>query len=339
MILPILSLYSFCLLVSIFKNNNIDNRLICLFLLISMCLISIFRPDTMLDYQDYKEAFDIEHSRMEPTFILITTLIKAYSGDFILLVAFYAILGISLKLWIIKKCSVSFSLSILIYLSNFFLLHDMIQMRVSVSGALFLISLYYNNIGKKYISIFLILISILFHYSAILLVFIFFLNREKINKKLYVSLIPLCYCLALLHIGIPFIIRNLGISYIQVIFEAYENNIYVRDSSLNIFNVVQLLKIVLATILLLKINMLKHIYPMSVILVKVYIISISFYALFSEMPVIAVRVSELIGVVEILLIPCLIYLFRPRKIGYSFVILISLFVLVMNVFYNNILKY
>ena len=152
-------------------------------------------------------------------------------------------------------------------------------------------------------------------------------------------LIPACYILVLLNFDIVNYIRIFNISFIQNIFDAYEKNVYVQNSTLNIFNVVQLLKVVLALLLLSKIDIIKQNYPLSILLIKIYIISISTYALFSNMPVLAVRISELLGVVEILLIPCLYRIFKPQYLGKCSVVFISTFVFLMNIFHNHLLNY
>lgn len=304
-----------------------------------MIAISILRPATMLDYQEYKEAFDFETIRMEPTFIFMTWLIKSFSGNFIILISFYALLGISLKLWFIHKYSISFWLSILIYISNYFILHDMIQMRVSISGVLFLMAISQLENKNKRNAFLLTLLSVFFHYSSIVLFPFLLMNSRTINKLFYFSLIPISYCLSLMNLGLPFIIRNVDIELVQKAFDSYENSLYIQDATLNIFNAVQLFKIFIAILLLNKIGIIVKRYPMSIILLKIYIISISIYALFSEMPVIAQRLSELLGVVEILLIPCLYCIFVQKKIGEYFVIFISFSILVLNIFYNNLLQY
>ena len=339
MVVPVIILYIFSLINFFYYKDHKKcyTQIGILFLL--MVAISIFRPETMLDYQDYKTAFEIGSLRMEPSFVFISHIIKSYSGNFILIVAFYSLLGISLKLWIIHKLSISFWISVLIYIANFYLLHDMIQMRVSIAGALFLIALYFIHINKRKKAFLLISISILFHYSSIVLLLCFLINNKKINKLFYFMLIPACYILVLLNFDIVNYIRIFNISFIQNIFDAYEKNVYVQNSTLNIFNVVQLLKVVLALLLLSKIDIIKQNYPLSILLIKIYIISISTYALFSNMPVLAVRISELLGVVEILLIPCLYRIFKPQYLGKCSVVFISTFVFLMNIFHNHLLNY
>jgi len=337
MILAVFLIYTYSLFIYSFinrKSYKCNIFLLFLFLLVT----AISRPETMLDYQDYKIAFELESQRMEPTFLFLSLFIKSFfSGSFIILVIIYALLGISLKIWIIHKCSISFWLSILVYISNFYLLHDLIQIRVSVSAALFLIALYYYNYGEKWKVFCLILLSILFHYSSIILLFIFLVRKNKINKPLYILIIVGSYFLSFMHLGIPLILANINMDIVQKAFIAYENNIYVSTFTLNIFNIIQLLRICIAFLLLSKIGLLKT-YPMVILFLKVYIYSIACYALFSEMPVIAVRISELLGVVEIMLLPFLALCFRPKKIGNLMVVTFSLLLLFMNVFHNNLIR-
>lgn len=339
MILPVILFYVYVLFVNFVWKKNVGNKFFFLFSYIYLFIIAIIRPDTMLDYQDYMNSFMEESPRMEPSFQFITYWIKKYGGDFIFLLAIYALIGIGLKLYVIKTYSILCGLSMLVYLSNYYLLHDLIQIRVSISAALFLMSLKYIVERRIYSFILLIIIATLFHFSSIILVLVYFINPYKINRVKAFFIMIVCYGLAICKLGIPFWISNVHIDVIQVAFNSYQNIMLEgRMEVLNIFNAVQLLRISIAVILLYKIDCLKSNIPMFALLIKIYVISISIYALFSEMPVIAVRLSELLGVVEILLIPILVFIFRNKKTGYIMVSLVSTVVLLMNIYYNNLLR-
>lgn len=84
----------------------------------------------------------------EPTFWLII-LISDYlfsdpvSGVFII----YSAISISIKLYVIKKLSLSPFLSIIVYISLYYILHELTQFRIGVAAAFFLLSI--DDIYKK----------------------------------------------------------------------------------------------------------------------------------------------------------------------------------------------
>jgi hypothetical protein len=219
-----------------------------------------------------------------------------------------------------------------------FVLHELIQIRVGVASAIFLYSLSY--LYKKNISAYLIciLISTLFHYSAFLLIFLLFLNTKKINVFLYTSIIFCSYALYSFNIHISTILEHLPFEIVRQKIIDYKMWMNLGQfTKLNVFNVVQMSRVFISLLGMYSISLLQQKNQYSILLLKVYVYSIVLFVLFSDFPVFAVRLSELMGCVEILFIPLFIYCFKQELLAKLFIVFYSLLIFTINVFYNKLI--
>ncbi|HEY0772105.1 MAG TPA: hypothetical protein VGD31_17410, partial [Sphingobacteriaceae bacterium] len=74
------------------------------------------------------------------------------------------------------------------------------------------------------------------------------------------------------------------------------------------------------------------------LLIKIYTISASVFVLFSAIPIIAFRLSELLQIVQIILIPFLLYLVRPYYAALFAIIAFALMIMTVDLFYAELLK-
>src|SRR3954469_5473248 len=129
------------------------------------------------------------NSFFEPAYYLIPSIINGFFHlDYVWVFLIFALLGIGLKVIAITRLTDFALLSILVYYCNFFILHDMTQIRAGVASGLILLSI--PEIQKRNLLTFLLIIAIgtLFHYSMIIFLPVYFLSAKKINKFLYLSL-------------------------------------------------------------------------------------------------------------------------------------------------------
>ena len=132
------------------------------------------------------------------------------------------------------------------------------------------------------------------------------------------------------------LMQYIPIEGLQNLWMMYEHTL---GDEVNIFNAVQLGRVTICLLLLYFIDRISIYNKYAILLVKIYAISIAALVLFSSVPVIAFRVSELYQVVEVVLIPMAVYAIN----GYVFfkrtlVIIVGLAFLLMNTFYLEILK-
>jgi hypothetical protein len=308
-------------------------------------LAAAFRVgNTVNDYDAYviyyKNAFN---TNVEFSFIFIAWIVRHIFFDNVLfLFVIYAMLGVALKIKALTTLTTLVFLSVIIYIGNFYILHELTQIRIGVAAGFLLLSikpLYERNL-KKFI--FFAGCAMLFHYSALLIFFLWFFKGNSINKYVYAAIIPLAYVLYFFHINlIELFIQLIPIEYIQqrygtyVLLQKKENNF----ANINVFNYVFLAKCLIFYVLLWKSKLIEIHNKYVNLLLKIEALSLISFVLFSAMPVFAFRISELFGVVEIILIPFIYYVFKPRFLSKALVIFIGLCMLLINIFYVNLITF
>lgn len=282
-----------------------------------------------VDYQGYS---------IEPVFNIALLISKAVSGnEFVILLSFYFITSVPLKIYAMYRDSEFFLLSFIAYLAFYSLLHDIIQIRVGLAAAIFLLSL--KDIATKKIKSYFIkiILASCCHYSALVALPLFLLSSDKINKKTWVPLI-------LLSIGIGFLNSLYGY-YIAQLFTFIPGAIGAKLSrymlllnegvhaQIDIFNYYNAVLTMLSLLTLLYTRGGGD--KFKVITVKIFALSqISFYLL-SFLPVLAYRVSELLGVTVIYVITFLIGFVKNKKIMIFLILLFLGLVLYFNLFIKS----
>lgn len=299
-----------------------------------MSLIAAFRPN-MADRANYLLFWEgLIGDMYEPGFKFIASFLKELNANFYTFLFVSAALSIGLKL--VAICRISFLVwgSLLIYLSNIFILHDMIQMRCAIASGLLLLALYYvRENGLKHF-LFISLLALFFHYSAIIILPLWFLNKQKPRKFLFIGLIIGAY-LVRTTFSLGQSVQYLPIEEVQSRWILYANSL---DMEINIFNALQLSRVFICIVLFLAIDKIYKKNNLAILLCKIYALSIAAFVLFSDFPVLAFRISEFYQVIEIILLPMLVYIFgRYQLVGRIMVISIGLFFLLLNVFYNKLL--
>ena len=104
------------------------------------------------------------------------------------------------------------------------------------------------------------------------------------------------------------------------------------DVSANVFNINQLIRIVVFIYFLFN---LKQYDSKKYILLKVYAISIISLPFFGNISVLAYRLSEMLGTVIILLLPDIITVSKNKKVGYLLFLLFVGMLFFLNNIYNN----
>lgn len=341
MIITLFFLFLMLLMFVIFQTkNHLINNVIFSVILITLALFAGLRgPDHDRDYSIYLYYWQINEADVEESFILIRDLLKnTFSLPFISLIIFYAILGVTTKIIGIKKITSFFYLSTLLYFSHYYLLHELTQIRVGAAAGFFLISLIYlYDSNAKYFFIW-VGIACFFHYSAFIALPLWFLRKDSGSMTIYAFLIPAGY---IFHFAGGDFFSNIPIPYIQDKIEIYQKlqDLGIGDADkINVFNYMFLSKIVLFYIILFNAKKIyvynKYVY----LLLKIYAISLAVFPAFAVIPASAFRIQEFLGVVEIILIPLLVYLFRVRVFGYISVISISLGFLLLNIYYNKLIR-
>lgn len=324
------------------NNKTVQNIWFVIIVIVLVLFAGTRSPYVDMDYGVYKFMWQVKSldEQAEISFIFIKHMLKDVAKlKFPSLVFFYAILGVGVKMIGLKRLSPFLFSSIIIYFSHYFLLHEMTQIRAGVASGFILIALYYL-IKKEYAYYYAFAIcAVCFHFSASLCLLFPLLRNSKKSLVVYAFLIPIGYVLYFfstyldINIPIPFIGDK-----IKLYKEATESG-FLEDSKINVFNVVFVLKVVIWYICYAFSSKISG-YTCSVyLLLKIYALSLFSFLFLSNIPVFAFRVQELLGVVDIIIIPWVIYLFNERYkvIGEIVVVMIALVFLVLNIYLNELL--
>jgi hypothetical protein len=276
----------------------------------------------------------------EPLYYLIpSTLRHTFGLTTIWTFLIIALIAITLKIYAISKLTDLALLSMLVYFSHFFILHEMTQIRAGVASAIILLCI--PEIERRNLIIFLLLIlmAALFHYSVVIFIPFYFLSSTQLNKKLYLALLYFPYIMYAFQINIFTILNQLHLGVISEKLQLY-NNLFEKgdDSAINVFNVLFIIQLIICTVFIVKSDLLHEHNKYALLLIKMYAISASFFVLFSAIPIIAFRLSELLQIVQIILLPFLLYLIRPHYIALYAVVAFALMILTFDLFYVGLLK-
>lgn len=317
-----------------------------LFIGFILILVAGLRPPggdhDSLNYQyAYESSGILEDSiRHEPTFYWLANIVRYTFNDFQFLLLAYAFIGVFFKLKAIKKLSPNLLfLPLLVYFCNYFMLHEMTQIRVGVAAGIFMCALKLLVEKKKWQYIGWIIIATLFHYSAAILIPLVFMKNTEIRKKerwFLFLLVPIGFLLAAMHINI---LVSIPIPAIQSKIEIYQQ---LCDKGLskpaNVFNVQFLLRVVVFFFALLFYDYIKSFNKYTPIFIRLMALSILSFLFLSTLSVLAFRISELFGVVDIFVFSSLIYAITPKYAAKSIVIILTLLILGLNLFYSPLIN-
>ncbi|WP_084608525.1 EpsG family protein [Xylanibacter oryzae] len=295
-----------------------------------------------LNYEYYFQNYDKTNLSMfvEFSFRWLSSIFMHLTGNVRSLLIFYAILGVSLKMYAIRKYSDICFLAVVIYIGYYFLIQDMTQIRASVASGFFLLSIKPLAEKKRLTFLSLIFAAIFFHYSALsLLPFIFLTNNEltKVKRVLLASIVPLGYIFYFSHLNLVSVIPIPYISNkIQIYQELNERGIV--GDEINVFNMVFLVEIMIYFFLLLKYDLIAEYNKYLPIMLKIMGLSIASFLVFATLPVVAFRIHDLYGIVDIILFTNIYYVIRPRLLSKSVVVLIGLSLLCIMIFYAELIN-
>lgn len=323
-----------------------DNKYVYIGLCVLLIFIAGFRPVGLdPDSESYEEIFNnIDSSRTETlveySFILISESLKTIIDNIHIVFFFYAFIAISLKFVAIRQLSEFYYLPIVIYLGNYFILHDYTQVRISVASGFMLLAIRPIANGKKLQAMVFLLCALFFHYSSLILFLLLFFNNKPLTRRwkiILISIVPVGILLFLAHADL--------ITFIPIPFIQNKLEIYRTLSEYGIFEEVSLKSpfLWLRTAILLYVlyfyDTIKEHCPYLPVLLKTMGLSLFFFFAFSSIPVLSGRVYELFGIVELILFPTIYYTMKPSYIAKSIVCMIGCVEFIFSIFIWKLLNF
>lgn len=313
-------------------------------LVVVLTLMAGLRPigidkDSWQYYAYYLGKFD---DMVEYSFILISDIVRVAFGDVRGVFFIYALIAIPLKCYVFTKLSNEIFLLLGVYMSNFLILHDMTQIRVGAAMAFIFLGFYYLTQGRRWPCFFLILIATAFHVSAVLMLAILIFRNVELRSwhRIVLALIPF---LALTSVFFDVNVSTLiPIEFIQSKLEVYEDlkeKGLVEAEKINIFNAAIMLKIAVYYFLLWKYEIVKQYCPYLTLLLKIFALSYVCLGVFNFLAVLACRINELFGFVEILMVPLIIHAISPKYVARVLLLIYMVGIFLLNVMYAELLKF
>ncbi|MEO8568809.1 MAG: EpsG family protein [Ginsengibacter sp.] len=337
-----------------YELNPFKSKGLLIFIGISLALMAGLRGDQVSrDYLLYQYAFDNIRdfipdeaggyfSVYEPGFIGVVILLKFFfiHNYGVAIMLFFACASVAMKIFVFDRFSINPYLIILLYFSHYFFLHEMTQIRIGFAAAIFLISLifYFKNNYKTFVG--LILMATMFHYSALVYLIVLFIKKENFNWYIYSFLLIISFVLGFMKFPLFTLVGNLfSISGNSGKIANYSKLIeYGLSDDVKVFNIINLTKICCSIYLMYLVPKHEFLKDQKLIFfLKCNIISIFTLSLFSGVPLVAFRLSDLFSVVTVFNFAYLAKYLPFLRFNIWFVILIAGILFYSNIIYGGLL--
>ncbi len=305
-------------------------------------------PDVARDYTNYLINFEIVNqindpiflTILEPGFIAIVYIIRLIASENypLVIMCFFALSAVALKLKMFKELTFNPFLAGLLYFSQYFFLHEMTQIRIGLASALFFVGVPYYLRGQKLTFIAFVLLGTAFHYSAILYLAVFIFDARKFSKPFYIGVLGLSVVLAFFRPPFANYFASLDSAQVSVKLDTYSQmGVVGYFDQVNVFNVVTLTNIACCLYFLLFVP--KEVFIKSKIInffLKCNLLSIFLLALFSGVASVAFRISEIFNVASIFLFTYLATKLPFGKLNIFVVVLVAVGFFLVNVIIGHL---
>lgn len=312
---------------------NKYNRYLLFVVTALLIFAAVVKPPTMADYSSYVRLFQglDQNERMEPAFTFIVKIIERFWGDYFILFLVFSLISITIRVYSLYKYSPVVWGSIVVYLSNIYILHDLIQIRAAVASALLYLVVYFSYKRKLWLFVITVIVSLSFHYSSIIYILIWFISHNN-NPQKYILLVALSYFLHLVHLNLGSLISYIPFISISSLLTSYAGR---EGDGINVFNLIQLSRLVLAFLFFFNLRKIQKEKNWYVLFLKIYIIGLCFLPLFSSIPGASLRLMELFVSCETIVIP-MGFLLLFRNNNYSKIAILAYSIFIFNIYFNAI---
>lgn len=273
----------------------------------------------------------------EPTYIYLSRMVLACGGTIVTMFFIYALISIPAKLKALNDLTPYIFTALLIYIPVYYELHDLIQIRAAAAATFLLFAILYITRKQFWIAAAFIFIASLFHYSSLVFLPFLFLGNRKLNQTGRIA------CACVLIFFFLFYLAGKDILYlIPAGLITGKVDVYQKDAEKGLWEMVELYKNIFYMIKFAFYLVCLYYYDYLVeknkaapILINLLGASLLSAMLFSSTPVIAIRISELFGIVDGVIFTFVLYLVSPRVLARSCVTILGLFMLLYNMFLSQ----
>jgi len=337
----VIASFSLLLFNSLFKNKSKYINFFFSFVLVCTLICAAGFRTGGFDYVNYKNGFEWNSFR-EPVFKGLVTFLHTIHAPFqcFLLIAATVTVLITYS-YLLKSGNEIYWLSLLIFVSNYYIQHDYIQLRIGLACSIFLFQLYYLCKGNKKRAFLLWALACCCHFSMVIAGISFFVSNKRIKKienYLMVIIFSFCFLLGLKGLTVVSLAEYIpGISfYYKLYMAAIENG---EGSVIKVYNPLYLTRYVVFFFCLLKRNVLEKRNPNIYYYLRLYSCGIFVFLLFTGIPTFAFRGSEIFFIIELIMFPSISFIFKNKNVGNIAVVLLALIFFGINVFHNHLLGF
>ena len=251
---------------------------------------------------------------IEFSYLWISSILNFFTNDVHVLFLFYAFLGLTFKFIAFRRLTEFWFLPVVVYISYYFIIHEMMQIRTGVLSGLFLLAIHFQGEGKKLKALLLMLLGTLFHYSGLILLPVLFLSSDYMSLKkrfLWALAIPLSYIVFFLGINVIFTSDIPLVGAKLITYQTGEES-GTGSGFVNVFRPLHLFAIALFSYLLYFYDTIVEKNKYFTLLLKTFIIGFCSYQILGFLPVLAQRVNMLYFSVTIPMYCCIYYTIRPK---------------------------
>lgn len=278
-------------------------------------------PDT----ETYEDMFTgkyeaITEAMTEPSFLILSDFLNSMSLGVNYLFFIYAFLSITIHLSAFWKISKNPLTILAIYISFYYMMHDLVQIRAGVASGFFIWAMYFFYEKRKWLSFIFILFGIFFHYSAAVGFVIFFFSNKLYTWEKYIlyAIVPIGLVAYFINLDISYLIpEGLGGAKMEQYRTLKEYGVDENHAGYPLkYHVVIWLNIFMYLMSLYYHNYLNEKFKFATIALKVQ--GLGFFCLFflnGVSAVLATRLNGFFSVASILLWSSFMYLFTPLYIG------------------------
>lgn len=321
-------------------QKKFSKNIFYMIMFLPLLLIVTVRPFNWgADAGTYIEMYNMVNAgqkiNTEITFSFLSKIAFLFCNCAKLLFVFYALISLNLKIYSIENNSYLPLVSLLIYFSCWFVLHDVYQIRVGAAIGVSYFSIPYLC-KKNYVKFLLMaFLATLFHSQAALLFLMIFLPKRKISVC---SILFLCFII-LISYAFYFLKFDLLSGILEVLAKSKLPRVnqlkYYYDIAhsgiidlgrINAFSPIVLVRLFLSLILLFQYKKLNE-YAYYPVLIRILILSFAVRMFFYSVPVIGMRIYEFFTCFDVFVFPLFFKIIKEKKAVFFFLIFYCLFML------------
>lgn len=280
---------------------------LCLFFII---LVGI-RGDIDNDHATYINVIKEGWGVSEISFIWISSFIYDLTGEPILVFILYAAIGITGMYVTLHNSSTNFWLSLVFYFCTYFVLIHNNAIRSGAGIGIYMLSWQYWAKKQWKETALILFAATLIHYSLVApLCLVPLIQNDKKYLNYFIYAIPIAY---LIHFaGDAFsVFSHMGLTFISAKANLYNKTI---SGELSVFSTVMLLRLCVISVLYYYKENLSKVCDKFYLLYKLYICGVIVAVVFANIPPVAMRFLDIFACTELILLPLICEIVRPKWI-------------------------